>query len=192
MSDSATPWTTAHQAPLSSTVSRVCSNSCPLSRWFHPTTSSSVSPFSALNLSQHQGFFQWLSSSHQVAKVLELQLQFSPWEPWNPHHRPHLRYILGQLCNINGTTAKVRCSLCCIMVWRKEQKSLFSPQRLHISGFQPEDPQPPVNSLPLGYTSPLLKVRKDQETSCLFPTINWELTHKPRLMGLDWSKSESS
>ena len=29
----------------------------------------------ALNLSQHQGLFQMVSSSHQVAKVLELQLQ---------------------------------------------------------------------------------------------------------------------
>ena len=29
----------------------------------------------SLNLSQHQGLFQWISSSHQVAKVLELQLQ---------------------------------------------------------------------------------------------------------------------
>ena len=32
-------------------------------------------PFpSAFHLSQHQGLFQWVSSSHQVAKVLELQL----------------------------------------------------------------------------------------------------------------------
>ena len=29
----------------------------------------------ALNLSQHQGLFQWVRSSHQVAKVLELQFQ---------------------------------------------------------------------------------------------------------------------
>ena len=29
----------------------------------------------AFNLSQHQGLFQGVSSSHQVAKVLELQLQ---------------------------------------------------------------------------------------------------------------------
>ena len=29
----------------------------------------------AFNLSQHQGLFQWVSSSHQVAKVLEFQLQ---------------------------------------------------------------------------------------------------------------------
>ena len=29
----------------------------------------------ALNLSQHQGLFQWISSLHQAAKILELQLQ---------------------------------------------------------------------------------------------------------------------
>ena len=29
----------------------------------------------ALSLSQHQGLFKWVSSSHQVAKVLEFQLQ---------------------------------------------------------------------------------------------------------------------
>ena len=29
----------------------------------------------ALNLSQHQGLFKWVSSSHQVAKILEFQLQ---------------------------------------------------------------------------------------------------------------------
>ena len=33
----------------------------------------------ALNLSQHQGLFQWVSSSHQVAKVLELQHQSFQW-----------------------------------------------------------------------------------------------------------------
>ena len=33
----------------------------------------------ALNLSQHQGIFQWVGSSHQVVKVLELQLQSFPW-----------------------------------------------------------------------------------------------------------------
>ena len=29
----------------------------------------------AISLSQHQGLFQWISSSHQVAKILELQHQ---------------------------------------------------------------------------------------------------------------------
>ena len=38
----------------------------------HPL--SSPSPL-AFNLFQHQGLFQWVSSSHQVAKVLEFQLQ---------------------------------------------------------------------------------------------------------------------
>ena len=35
---------------------------------------SSLSP-PAFSLSQHQGLFQWVSSSHQVVKVLEFQLQ---------------------------------------------------------------------------------------------------------------------
>ena len=37
----------------------------------HPLSSTSPPTFS---LSQHQGFFQWVSSSHQVAKVLEFHL----------------------------------------------------------------------------------------------------------------------
>ena len=35
----------------------------------------------ALNLSQHQGLFQWVSSSHQVTKVLEFQLQHQSFQP---------------------------------------------------------------------------------------------------------------
>ena len=38
----------------------------------HPLSSPSPP---ALNLSKHQGLFKWVSSSHQVAKVLEVQLQ---------------------------------------------------------------------------------------------------------------------
>ena len=38
---------------------------------------SSPSP-PALNLSQHQGLFQWVSSSHQVAKVLGFSFNISP------------------------------------------------------------------------------------------------------------------
>ena len=38
---------------------------------FHPLSSPSRPAFS---LSQHQGLFKWVSSSHQVAKVLEFQL----------------------------------------------------------------------------------------------------------------------
>ena len=41
------PWTAACQASLSVTNSWSYSNSCPLSRWCHPTISSSVVPFSS-------------------------------------------------------------------------------------------------------------------------------------------------
>ena len=47
----------------------------------HPLSSPSPPTF---NLSQHQGSFKWVSSSHQVAKVLEFQLKISPSKenPW--------------------------------------------------------------------------------------------------------------
>ena len=37
----------------------------------------------ALNLYQHQGLFKWVSSSHQVAKVVEFQLQHQSFQ-WTP------------------------------------------------------------------------------------------------------------
>ena len=37
----------------------------------------------ATNPSQHQGLFQWVSSSHEVAKVLEFQLQHQSFQ-WTP------------------------------------------------------------------------------------------------------------
>ena len=43
----------------------------------HPLLSPSPPAF---NLSQHQGLFQWISSSHQVAKVLEFQLQYQSFQ----------------------------------------------------------------------------------------------------------------
>ena len=43
----------------------------------HPQSSPSPPVFS---LSQHQGLFQWVSSSHQVAKLLELQLQHQSFQ----------------------------------------------------------------------------------------------------------------
>ena len=53
-----------------------CSNSGPSSQWWHPTISSSVIPLSScLQSLTASGSFLWVSSSHQVAKVLEFQLQ---------------------------------------------------------------------------------------------------------------------
>ena len=42
-----TPWAAALQDSLSSPSLGACSNSCPLSRWCHPTISSSNAPFSS-------------------------------------------------------------------------------------------------------------------------------------------------
>ena len=41
----------------------------------HPLSSPSLP---ALNFSQHQGLFKWVRSSHQMAKVLEFQVNISP------------------------------------------------------------------------------------------------------------------
>ena len=46
----------------------------------HPLSSPSPP---ALNLSQQQGLFKWVSSSHQVARVLEFQLQHQSFQ-WTP------------------------------------------------------------------------------------------------------------
>ena len=43
----------------------------------HPLSSPSPPTF---NLSQHQSLFKWVSSSHQVAKVLEFQLQHQSFQ----------------------------------------------------------------------------------------------------------------
>ena len=76
-----TPWTVARRASLSITSSRDCSNSCPLSRWCHPTISCSVIPFSSrLQSSPPSGSFQWVSSSYQVAKLSEVQLQHQSFQ----------------------------------------------------------------------------------------------------------------
>ena len=77
LSDSLRPHELQHaRPPCPSQTPRVHSDSHPLSQWYHPAIPSSVarSP-PTFNLSQHQGLFQWVSSSHQVAKVLEFQLQ---------------------------------------------------------------------------------------------------------------------
>ena len=77
MSDSLGPHESQHaRPPCPSPSPRACSNSYPLSQWCYPTILSSVVPFSYCpQSSQHQGLFKWVSSSHQVAKVLEFQLQ---------------------------------------------------------------------------------------------------------------------
>ena len=77
----ATPWITACQASLSITNSRnslkLTSTESVMPSSYHPLSS----PYPpALNPSQHQGLFQWVNSSHEVAKVLEFQLQHQSFQ----------------------------------------------------------------------------------------------------------------
>ena len=66
----ATPWTAARQASLPLSLSPwVCSNSCPLRQWCHPTISSSVAPFSSCpQFFPASRSFPISCSSNQVAK----------------------------------------------------------------------------------------------------------------------------
>ena len=76
MSDSLRPHEWQHtRPPCPSPTPRFYSDSLPSSQWCHPAISSSVVHFSSCpHPSQHQSLFQWVNSSHEVAKVLEFQL----------------------------------------------------------------------------------------------------------------------
>ena len=56
----------------------------------------------ALNLSQHQGLFQWVSSSHQVAKVLEISALILPKniQGWFPEFPGNFQvWLVWSPCN---------------------------------------------------------------------------------------------
>ena len=82
----ATPWIAACQASLSITNS--WSSLKPNVHWVGDAIQPSHSLLSpsppAPNSSQHHSLFQWVSSSHQVAKVLELGLQHQNTQDWSP------------------------------------------------------------------------------------------------------------
>ena len=61
----------------------------------HPLSSPSPP---APNLSQHQGLLQWVSSSHQVAKVLEFQLQHQTFQ-WTPRADLLQNGLVGSPCS---------------------------------------------------------------------------------------------
>ena len=84
----------------------------------HPLSSPSLLAF---KLSQHQGLFKWVSSSRQVIKVMELQLQHQSfqwvfrtdfledwlvWSPWIPRHSqessptPQFKRIKSSMLNL--------------------------------------------------------------------------------------------
>ena len=80
----ATPWIIACQASLSITNSRSSLKLMSIESVMpsnHLILSSPSPP--APNPSQHQGLFQWVNFSHEVAEVLEFQLQHHSFQ-WTP------------------------------------------------------------------------------------------------------------
>ena len=85
MSDSLWPYGLQHtRFPCPSSTPRACSNSCPSSRWCHPTISSSVIPFSCLQSFPASGSFPmsqfFASGGHNIdtsvsASVLPMNIQ---------------------------------------------------------------------------------------------------------------------
>ena len=102
MSDSLRPHELQHaRPPCPSPTPGVYPNSYPLSWWCHPTISSSVVPFSScLQFFPTSGSFKWVSSLHQVAKILEFQLQH---QSSNEHPGPIFRMDWLDLLAVQGT-----------------------------------------------------------------------------------------
>ena len=80
-----TPWIAAWQASLSITNSRSLPKLMSIELVMPSRRLILCHPLLLLppNPSQHQGLFQWVNSSHQVAKVLEFQLQHQSFQ-WTP------------------------------------------------------------------------------------------------------------
>ena len=65
----------------------------------HHLSSPSSPPF---NFSQHQVLFQWVSSLHQVAKVLEFQLQHQSFH-WTPRTGLLWGRLVGSPCSLRDS-----------------------------------------------------------------------------------------
>ena len=112
VSDSATPWNVARQAPLFGVCStpRACSNSCSLSWWCHQAISSSAVPFSScLQSFQVSGSFpmsQLFTSGGQTigapasASVLPMNIQdwsLLGWTGWIPLQSKGLSWVFSNI-----------------------------------------------------------------------------------------------
>ena len=100
----ATPLTATSQASLSFTIPQFVPTHV---RWVSDAIQSShplLAPSSlALNLSQHQDCFQWISFSHEVPRELELQLQHESFQ-WMMKGQcvVRIRYFYVYLYHLSG------------------------------------------------------------------------------------------
>ena len=88
----------------------------------HPLLSPSLP---TLSLSQHQGLFQWVSSSHEVAKVLEFQLQHQSFQ-WTP------KTLKSLLQHHYSKASILRCSALFIVQLSHKFFSLSNPFIYHF------------------------------------------------------------
>ena len=89
--------------PCPSPTPRVHPDPRPLSRWCHPTISSSLVPFSFCPQSfPESGSFKWVSTSHQVAKVLEFQLQHQSFQ-WTSRTDLLQNRLVGSPCSLRDS-----------------------------------------------------------------------------------------
>ena len=132
MSNSLRPHGLHHtRLPCPSLSPRVCSNSCPLSWWCHPTISSSVAPFySSPQSFQHQSFpISWLfaSSSQSIGAS-------TSFLPMNIQRLTGLIFLLSNgLSSVFSSTT----------VWKHQffgaQPSLWFNSHIHITIWREQD-----------------------------------------------------
>ena len=120
VSDSSQPHESQHaRPPCPSPIPGACSNSCPSSRWCHPTISSSVVPFSScLQSSPASGSFpmsQFFTSGDQStgASTLVLPMNIQRWFPLE---------LTGFIFLQSKGLLRVFCS---ITVWKHQRSSAF-------------------------------------------------------------------
>ena len=106
-----TPWTAAHQASLSFTVSRVSSNSCPLSQWCHLPS-------------------PWVHA--KVASVMSNSLQPSGQEPTRllcPWDSPGKNTGVASPDLQGSSWPKVQTHVSCLLHWQAGSLSLTLPRK---------------------------------------------------------------
>ena len=99
--------------PCPSQSPGICSNVHWISDVIQPSLPLSSPSPSAFNPSQHQGLFQWVSSLHHVAKVLEFQLQHQSFQ-W--------------IFRVHFLWSEVKWSESLSPVWLFATRGLYSPR----------------------------------------------------------------
>ena len=129
------PWTAAHQAPLFFPISQSLLKFMSIEWWSCITISSSAPSPYAFSLSQCQSLCQWVGSSHQVARVLELQLQHQSFQWIFRIDWFHLLAVQGTLKSLfQHHSTKAASVFSSTTVWRHRFYSarLYGPTLIHI------------------------------------------------------------